>query len=105
MKIAILFPGIGYHCDKPLLYHSGKLCTQYQYETVKLTYTNLSRSIPEAFAQAYAQTEASLEKLIGTNMKRSFLSPKVLERQSLQLMPKSRYCLPKYLLYTTRTNI
>ncbi len=63
MKIAILFPGIGYHCDKPLLYHSGKLCTQYQYETVKLTYTNLSRSIPEAFAQAYAQTEASLEKV------------------------------------------
>lgn len=63
MKIAILFPGIGYHCDKPLLYYSGKLCTQYQYETVKLTYTNLSRSIPEAFEQAYAQTEASLAKI------------------------------------------
>ncbi len=62
MKIAILFPGIGYHCDKPLLYYSGKLCAQYQYETVKLTYTNLSRSIPEAFEQAYAQTEVSLEK-------------------------------------------
>ena len=63
MKIAILFPGIGYHCDKPLLYYSGKLCTQYQYETVKLTYTNLSRSIPEAFEQAYAQTESSLAKI------------------------------------------
>jgi N-acetylglutamate synthase and related acetyltransferases len=63
MKIAILFPGIGYHCDKPLLYYSGKLWTQYQYETVKLTYTNLSRSIPEAFEQAYAQTESSLAKI------------------------------------------
>lgn len=63
MKIAVLFPGIGYHCDKPLLYYSAKFCTQYQYETVKLTYTNLSRSIPEAFKQAYAQTEASLAKI------------------------------------------
>jgi len=63
MKIAVLFPGIGYHCDKPLLYYSGKLCTQYQYETVRLTYTNLSCSIPEAFEQAYAQTESSLAKI------------------------------------------
>ena len=25
-KIAVLFPGIGYTCDKPLLYYSAKLC-------------------------------------------------------------------------------
>ena len=24
-KLAVLFPGIGYHCDKPLLYYSAKL--------------------------------------------------------------------------------
>lgn len=24
-KIAVLFPGIGYHTDKPLLYYSKKL--------------------------------------------------------------------------------
>lgn len=24
-KIAVLFPGIGYTCDKPLLYYTGKL--------------------------------------------------------------------------------
>lgn len=23
-KLAVLFPGIGYHCDKPLLYYSKK---------------------------------------------------------------------------------
>lgn len=25
MKLAILFPGIGYHTDKPLLYYSKKI--------------------------------------------------------------------------------
>lgn len=63
MKIAVLFPGIGYHCDKPLLYYSGKLAVQYQYELIKLHYTNLSQSIPEAFADACAQTEQYLENI------------------------------------------
>lgn len=60
MKIAILFPGIGYHCDKPLLYYSGKLAIHYQYELIKVSYTNLSKSIPEAFTDACAQTETYL---------------------------------------------
>ena len=60
MKQAIFFPGIGYHCDKPLFYYGTKLCRQAQYEIHQLTYTNLSRSIPEASKQAYAQTEAQL---------------------------------------------
>ncbi len=60
MKIAVLFPGIGYHCDKPLLYYSGKLAQQYQYELRRVSYSNLNQSIPEAFADAYAQTEACL---------------------------------------------
>ena len=63
MKIAILFPGIGYHCDKPLLYYSGKLASHYQYEVIRVSYSNLSRSIPEAFADAYAQTEKHLENI------------------------------------------
>lgn len=61
MKIAVLFPGIGYHCDKPLLYYSGKLAAYYEYEIIRVSYTNLSRSIPEAFTDAYAQTETCLE--------------------------------------------
>lgn len=63
MKIAILFPGIGYNCDKPLLYYSGKLSIEHQYEVFKVPYTNLSRSIPEAYADAYAQTEKYLENI------------------------------------------
>lgn len=63
MKIAVLFPGIGYHCDKPLLYYSGKLATHYQYEIIRVSYTNLSRAIPEAFADACVQTEKYLQNI------------------------------------------
>lgn len=63
MKLAIFFPGIGYHCDKPLLYYAEKLCRQSQYETLRLTYTSPSRSIPEAFELVYTQTEAQLAQI------------------------------------------
>lgn len=37
-KIAVLFPGIGYHNEKPLLYYSGKLLKEIGYEVLKITY-------------------------------------------------------------------
>ena len=40
MKAAVFFPGIGYHCDKPLLYYSRKLAQECGYEeTIALSYT------------------------------------------------------------------
>ena len=40
MKSAVFFPGIGYHCDKPLLYYSRKLAQECGYEeTIALSYT------------------------------------------------------------------
>ena len=42
MKAAVFFPGIGYHCDKPLLYYSRKLAQECGYEeTIALSYTCL----------------------------------------------------------------
>ena len=40
MKLVVCFPGIGYHCDKPLLYYSRKLaaCAGYDH-TLLLQYT------------------------------------------------------------------
>ena len=38
-KIAVFFPGIGYHCDKPLLYYSRKLAGQYDYEIKEIHYS------------------------------------------------------------------
>ena len=33
-KIVLLFPGVGYHTDKPLLFYGRKLAQNYGYETV-----------------------------------------------------------------------
>lgn len=70
-KIAVFFPGIGYHCDKPLLYYSGKLAGQYQYEVHRLSYTGLHKPVEAGnqltegvFEEAYAQTEAALAEVI-----------------------------------------
>ena len=37
-KLAVLFPGIGYHCDKPLLYYSKKCLSAYGYEIIEVNY-------------------------------------------------------------------
>ena len=50
MKAAVFFPGIGYHCDKPLLYYSRKLAQECGYEeTIALSYT-----YPELFMDQYS---------------------------------------------------
>lgn len=33
-KLVIIFPGIGYHCDKPLLYYAKKLAKEHGYEEI-----------------------------------------------------------------------
>lgn len=70
MKIAVCFPGIGYHCDKPLLYYSGKIAGQYQYELCRISYSGMSKSnkdlnevVKETFEPALAQTEEALAKI------------------------------------------
>ncbi len=62
-KLAVFFPGIGYHCDKPLLYYSEKLAREYQYETIKIAYHGLGKDLDEAFLDALSQTETCLEKV------------------------------------------
>lgn len=37
-KIAVIFPGVGYHTDKPLLYYSKKLAAQNGYEIAEVPY-------------------------------------------------------------------
>ena len=61
MKLAVFFPGIGYHCDKPLLYYSEKLAKQY--ETIEITYGGLGKNLDEAFSDALSQTEACLSEV------------------------------------------
>ena len=71
MKLAIFFPGIGYHCDKPLLYYSRKLSQECGYEeTITLSYSYDGGNIrgnetkmQQAFESLYAQAEKSLSAI------------------------------------------
>ena len=70
MKLVVCFPGIGYHCDKPLLYYSRKLaaCAGYDH-TLLLQYTyhkdglrGSPAALHEAFDTLYAQGSAVPKK-------------------------------------------
>lgn len=37
-KLVVLFPGVGYHNDKPLLYYTKKIARNYDYEIVEVSY-------------------------------------------------------------------
>lgn len=70
MKIAVLFPGIGYTCDKPLLYYSEKLCRRAGYTVRRVSYVGFRSGIKgdpgkmrQAFSEAFTQTEALLSDI------------------------------------------
>lgn len=46
-KIAVLFPGLGYSCDKPLLYYIGKFYKSLGFEIVRLEWKNLPNDTKE----------------------------------------------------------
>ena len=67
MKLAVIFPGIGYHADKPLLYYTKKLVNTMGYETMDLVYRDMPEKVKgsaermkEAFECALSQTEQQL---------------------------------------------
>ena len=54
-KLAVLFPGVGYQIDRPLLYHSAKLARERGYEVCTVSYPPLQtgmRAKPERIKQA-----------------------------------------------------
>ena len=71
-KIAIYFPGIGYHCDKPLLYYSRNAACELGYENYRnMTYTYKAKNIrgnqekmKEAYEALFLQAESELADLI-----------------------------------------
>ena len=70
-KLAIIFPGIGYHSDKPILYYSRKLAKERGYEEIiSLKYSYTGRNIrgnkekmQEVFEILYQQAEKQLERI------------------------------------------
>ncbi len=69
-KIAVIFQGIGYNSDKPLLYYSGKIATEHGYEVISIAYNGIDKSslkvkekMLEAFNLAIAQTDEQLKNI------------------------------------------
>ena len=68
-KLMILFPGIGYHCDKPILYYGKKIAVMNGYtDCISLSYSydgkNLRGNAAEmekAFNSLYEQAEKQLD--------------------------------------------
>lgn len=55
-KVAVLFPGIGYHTDKPLLYYSKKLAREREYEIIEIKYGELPSEVkgnPDKMLEAF----------------------------------------------------
>ena len=52
-KICVVFPGIGYHTDKPLLYYSKKYMIAHGYDIVDVTYGKLSGHLPEEIQKVF----------------------------------------------------
>ena len=69
-KTAVLFPGIGYNCDKPLLYYSRRLAQNAGYDIYTITYSYKKSGLkgdPEKMRKAaeefMKQTEKALRDL------------------------------------------
>ena len=67
-KLAVIFPGIGYTCDKPLLYYGERIALTFGYESKRVGYTLLDKSnirgnrekMEEAFHLLYDQAAKCL---------------------------------------------
>lgn len=71
-KIAIIFPGMGYHSDKPLLYFSKRLARENNYEIIEVNYEfpykareimNDKARMKEAFEIAVSQIKEQLSQI------------------------------------------
>lgn len=73
MKAAVIFPGIGYHTDKPLLYYGKKLAKEAGYQIIEVNYKGFPQNVKgneekmkQSFEIARQQAE---EMLVDVNFK------------------------------------
>ena len=70
-KLAVIFPGIGYTKDKPLLYYATKLVLSEGYDVVHIEYHDMPQKIrgdvammKKAAELAFAQTKEQLKSIV-----------------------------------------
>lgn len=67
MKAAVIFPGIGYHTDKPLLYYGKKLAKEAGYRIIEVNYSGFPQNVKgneEKMRQAYELARTQAEKIL-----------------------------------------
>ena len=52
-KLAVLFPGMGYTVQKPLLYYAKSMAMAHGYHVIEMKYDRVDTHIPTGIAQAY----------------------------------------------------
>ena len=114
-KLAIFFPGIGYHCDKPLLYYSRKLADEAGYKSIltldySLAGSNITgyirgdkEKMQQAFHLLYEQLPNSFPMQTGLTttkfslyLKVSVPSLRPLMRKT-SIFPVTRYFIPHFM--------
>ncbi|MDE6433579.1 MAG: alpha/beta hydrolase [Lachnospiraceae bacterium] len=67
MKAAVIFPGIGYHTDKPLLYYGKKLARESGYQIIEVNYTGFPQNVKgneEKMKQSFQIARTQAEELL-----------------------------------------
>ncbi|MBO5260807.1 MAG: alpha/beta hydrolase [Coprococcus sp.] len=62
-KLCVVFPGIGYHSDKPLLYYGKKYMAEHGYDIVEVHYGKLPKGLDNAFIAGYDVAEQQLKNV------------------------------------------
>lgn len=68
-KLAVVFPGIGYTADKPLLYYTGRLASKHGYQIRTVSYGTLPENVkgdPEKMKQAFDLAQEQTERSLGS---------------------------------------
>ncbi len=106
-KLAIVFPGMGYHADKPLLYYSKKMARSMGYKIIDLSYQGFPKpekeseeSMMQIFEIAKQQTEEQLKEIDGSKaLDLLFLSKSVGTIVAVDYAYRHQLS-PKFVLYT-----
>ena len=108
MKAVVIFPGIGYTTDRPLLYYARKLAERSGYDrTVSVKYVYRGGNIRgnqekmrEAFAELYRQAEAALSEISWEDCSGILFISKSIGTVIAAAYAQSHGIKAKHLLYT-----
>ena len=71
---AVIFPGLGYYADRPLLYYASKLAVNAGYEIVKIDYPGCSRDLLKASKEELKEYSLSCVKEATASLKKKSVS-------------------------------